>query len=260
MPQHLKLGRLRAELVPIVTRAQEFPWRPLGELLLERRLVDEHELEEALAVQEATGERLGEILVARGALAAPALIAVLAGQYGLEVRVGALSGATVPSQSEWKPLGRILVERGSLGRAALRVAIDEQRRTGRRLGSILVDGGHVSPIELVEALVQQHGLDPHSLEAASTLEPSSEPGYEVVDATGRALFRIDGFLEATDFAFELLESDEPASLRIFRVGDGEREEVWSYDAEQAAEAAAAPRESLAIYGFDVTRWTGPPRR
>jgi hypothetical protein len=223
--------------------------------------VDEHEVEEALAAQAETGARLGEILVARGALTAPALIAVLAEQYGLEVRVGALSGDTVPPRSEWKPLGRILVERGSLGRAALRAAIDEQRRTGCRLGSILVDGGHVSPIELVEALVQQHGLEPHSLEAASTLEPSSEPGYEVLDATGRALFRTDGFLEATDFAFELLETDEPASLRIFRVGEDGREEVWSYNAEQAAEAAAAPRESsLAIYGFDVTRWTGPPRR
>ena len=243
-----------------MTRTRDFPWRRLGELLLDRRLVDEADLEEALAVQATTGRRLGEILVARGALTAPELIGVLAEQYGLDVRVGALAGAGFAEPGEWKPLGRILVERGSLGREALRVAVDEQRRTGRRLGSILVDGGHVSPVELVEALVQQHGLEPHSLEDATTLEPSSEPGYEVVDATGRTVFRTDGFLEATDFAFELLESDEPAALRIFHVGDGRREEVWSYTAEGAAEAAAAPRESLAIYGFDVARWTGPPRR
>ena len=242
-----------------MTYARDFPWRRLGELLLERRLVDETDLEEALAVQAATGRRLGEILVTRGALAAPELIAVLAEQYGLEVRVGALAGAGWAERSEWKPLGRILVERGSLGRAALRVAVEEQRRTGRRLGSILVDGGHVSPVELVEALVQQHGLEPHSLVAATTIEPSSDPGYEVVDGTGRAVFRTDGFLEATDFAFELLETEEPDALRIFRVGDDRREEVWSYTAERAAEAAAAPAP-LEVYGFDVARWTGPPRR
>ena len=222
--------------------------------------MDEEELEEALAVQAATGRRLGEVLVARGSLAAPDLIAVLAEQYGLDVRVGPLVGAGGDDLGEWKPLGRILVERGSLGRAALRVAVEEQRRTGCRLGSILVDGGHVSPIELVEALVQQHGLEPHTLVAATTLEPSPEPGYEVVDGAGRVVFRTDGFLEATDFAFELLESDEPSALQIFRVSDDGREEVWSYTEERAEEAAAAPRESLAIYGFDVARWTGPPRR
>ena len=47
---------------------------------------------------------------------------------------------------------------------------------------------------------------------------------------------------------------------IFRVSDDGREEVWSYTEERAEEAAAAPRESLAIYGFDVARWTGPLRR
>lgn len=242
-----------------MTRTIDFPWRRLGELLLERRLVDERDLEEALAVQAATERRLGEILVARGALTAPELIGVLAEQYGLEVRVGGIAGAA-SEPTEWKPLGRILVERGSLGRAALRVAVEEQRRSGRRLGSILVDGGHVSPIELVEALVQQHGLEPHSLVAAATIEPSAEPGYEVVDGTGRVLFRTDGFLEATDFAFELLESDEPPALRIFHVGDGRREEAWSYTAERAAEVAAAPATPLEVYGFDVARWTGPPRR
>jgi hypothetical protein len=243
-----------------VTRIPDFPWRRLGELLIERGLVDADDLEEALAIQAATGRRLGEILVTHGALTSAELIAALAEQYGLEVRVGALAGAAMTAHDEWQPLGRILVERGSLGRAALNAAVEEQRRTGRQLGSILVDGGHVSPIELVEALVQQHGLQPHSLVAVATTPLSDEPGYHVVDGAGRALFRTDGFLEATDFAFELLETDEREAVAIVRVSGDEREEVWSYTEERAAEAAAARRDPLEIYGFDVARWTGPPRR
>jgi hypothetical protein len=229
-------------------------------LLIERGLVDAEDLERALAVQAETGRRLGEILVTGGALPSAELIAALAEQYGLEVRVGALVGTPSTLVDEWKPLGRILVDRGSLGRAALNAAVEEQRRTGNQLGSILVDGGHVSPIELVEALVQQHGLQPHSLVAVATAALSDEPGYHVVDGTGRTLFRTDGFLEATDFAFELLSTDEPKALAIVRVSGDEREGVWSYTEERAAEAAAASRDPLEIYGFDVARWTGPPRR
>ena len=251
-------------LVRIVTRKPDFPWHRLGELLLERGLVDERELDEAIAVQAASGRRLGEILVTRGALAAPDLIAALAEQHGLDVRVeertpGADRSPTRPAAG-WQPLGRILVERGSLGRAALRTAVAEQRRTGARLGSILVDGGHVSAVELVEALVHQHGLEPHALVAAAPAETGSAAAYEVVDGDARALFRTAGFLDATDFAFELLEADGPPRLEIYRVEGAEREQVWSYSEERAAAAAAAPRDSLGIYGFDVTRWTDPLRR
>jgi len=247
----------------IVTSTPDFPWHRLGELLLERGLVDERELDGALAVQSSSGRRLGEILVTRGSLAAPDLIAVLAEQHGLDVRVE----ERVPSPADsparppagWQPLGRILVERGSLGRDALRTAVAEQRRTGARLGSILVDGGHVSALELVEALVQQHGLEPHALVAAAPAETGSTAGYEVVDGDGRALFCTAGFLDATDFAFELLEADGPPSLEIHRVEGVEREQVWSYTEERAEAVATAPRTTLGIYGFDVTRWTGPLR-
>jgi hypothetical protein len=259
----LKAGASPADLVEIVTRKPDFPWRRLGELLIEHDLIDEHALEEALAVQAASGRRLGEFLVSGGALAAHDLIAALAEQYGLEVRVEQRPTQSADSPSAglapWQPLGRILVERGSLGRAALQTAIAEQRRTGGRLGSILVDGGHVSAIEVVEALVEQHGLEPHSLVAASTAEPGAEAAYEVVAGDGVAQFRTAGFLDATDFAFELLAADGPPRIEIFRVDGDEREQVWSYTEERAAAVAAAPRDALSIYGFDVTRWTGPPR-
>jgi hypothetical protein len=247
-----------------VTSKPDFPWRRLGELLIERDLIDHRSLEDALEAQEETSGRLGEILVSRGALKASDLIAALAEQHGLDVRVEPravdASGPTPVSPPWWQPLGQILVERGSLGRDALQAAIAEQRRTGRRLGSILVDHGHVSADEVVEALVQQHGLEPHALVAASTAEPDSGPAYEVAGLDGGALFRTAGFLDATDFAFELLEAERPPRVDIFRIDGSTRELVWSYTEERAAEAAAAPRDALGIYGFDVNRWTGPTRR
>src|SRR5207248_1714736 len=207
----LKPTASRADLVVIVAITPDFPWHRLGELLLERGLVDERELVEALAVQSSSGRRLGEILVTRGSLAAPDLIAVLAEQHGLDVRVEERAPNTAGSPARppagWQPLGRILVERGSLGRAALRTAVAEQRRTGARLGSILVDGGHVSAVELVEALVQQHGLEPHALVAAAPVEAGSGGACEVVAGDCRALFRTAGFLDGTDLAFGLLEAD-----------------------------------------------------
>ncbi len=62
-------------------------WRPLGQLLLEKGLITEAQLEEALADQRRSGLRLGEILVGRGWLSLAALTAVLAEQHGLELGV-----------------------------------------------------------------------------------------------------------------------------------------------------------------------------
>ena len=65
--------------------AAENAWRPLGELLVERRLVTEEELEHALVVQKETGRLLGPILVERGYVSGPALAIALAEQYGVEL-------------------------------------------------------------------------------------------------------------------------------------------------------------------------------
>ena len=58
-------------------------------------------------------------------------------------------------------------------------------------------------------------------------------------------------------AFELLESQHRSWLRIIRRRNGEREEVWAYDEDRAAEAAASA-SVVELYGFDPSRWTGPP--
>jgi len=65
--------------------ASSVPWRPLGELFVDRGLISEAELETALAEQAATGRRLGEILVERGLVSGPALTSALMDQLGVEI-------------------------------------------------------------------------------------------------------------------------------------------------------------------------------
>jgi hypothetical protein len=65
--------------------AASVPWRPLGELFVNRGLISEAELETALAEQAATGKRLGEILVERGLVSGPDLTSALMDQLGVEI-------------------------------------------------------------------------------------------------------------------------------------------------------------------------------
>ncbi len=60
-------------------------WRPLGELLVEKSLVTEDEIELALTEQAESGRLLGAILVERGYVSGPALAVALAEQYGVEL-------------------------------------------------------------------------------------------------------------------------------------------------------------------------------
>lgn len=65
--------------------AAQVPWRPLGELFVDRGLISREELETTLAEQAATGKRLGEILVDRGLVSGPDLTGALMDQLGVEI-------------------------------------------------------------------------------------------------------------------------------------------------------------------------------
>jgi hypothetical protein len=168
------------------------------------------------------------------------------------------------SDYPWRPLGRLLVEEGLVAEADLDAALVEQQLTGRRLGEVLVARGYVTTLDLVAAVVDQHGLerttDARDFSSAS-LSSRAREVYEVEgeDEPGRpsVLYRTGGFLDATDFAFELLDGGKHGWLRIFRLRNGEREEVWAYDESRAAEAASSG-SVVELYGFDPSRWTGPP--
>jgi type IV pilus assembly protein PilB len=61
--------------------------------------------------------------------------------------------------SEDNQLGALLIARGLLGQEALDAALEEQGRTHRSLGRILIDQGLVSEDNLVSTLASQLGLD-----------------------------------------------------------------------------------------------------
>jgi hypothetical protein len=243
----------------------DFPWRPLGEHLVERGFIVRSELEAALTEQQRSGRKLGEILVAAGALTGSQLTRVLLEHTGLRLEDSAPEAVPLdaPAQGEpWRPLGRVLVDRGAIAEVELEEALHVQRESGRRLGEILVERGYVTAQALVSAVIEQHGLEEETPVRALVATPPSgyEETYQVEDhgsEEAKVVFRSEAFLDAVDFAFEYLEAESPERLRIFRILGRKREEVWSYGPETAAETEEKPRDLLEVYGYDVVRWRGP---
>jgi len=229
-----------------------FPSLLLGELLVERGLILPIELEDALAEQRSTGRRLGEVLVSRGALSGAQLTRALAEQYGVDLSADA--SAVETSNEPWQPLGRVLVARRAISQEQLDEALEAQRRSGRRLGDILVGDHGVSMLDLAAALAAQHGMKVADGATAVPSRFADESVYEVKAPRRKPLFTTDSFLEATDFAFEYLAAESPDVLEIVRVRGAERERVWECD--QRVAPADSP-DAIDRYGFDPNAWTGP---
>src|SRR5207253_11226020 len=58
----------------------------------------------------------------------------------------------------WRQVGTLLVDEQLLTLDELEQGLDEQRRTGRLLGQILVDHGYLSGFSLARVLSEQHGV------------------------------------------------------------------------------------------------------
>jgi hypothetical protein len=216
----------------------ESTWRPLGQLLIERGLIDEYELEYWLKQQKLTGMLLGELLVLHRVVPPAEVAAALAIQRGSN---------DVADRIHESPrlLGRILVERGLITESGLQRVLLAQQRNGGSVGDILVARGWVTAEQLAEALAEQGGLAP-LVEAEETAEESSAAEmYEVRSpaTAADALYVSDAFLDATDFAFDLIDAEEPDELEIVRVASGEREQVWAYSREASERFRAETADS-----------------
>lgn len=173
--------------------------RLIGELFVERGLVTEEQLQQALALQDAQGGKLGEILVAEFGVSRVELASVLAQQWA-EAERGARADVgdeapepavpaddVVPTvQPLRRPLGEIFVERGLATEEQLEAALEEQRRSGSKLGEILVSQGILSRLDLAGALADQWASlqklrppDPKPIEPWQQVAPrelAAEPG------------------------------------------------------------------------------------
>lgn len=106
----------------------------------------------------------------------------------------------------WRQLGTLLADEGLLTETELELALDEQRRTGRLLGQIIVDHGYVSAFSLARVLSAQHGVDLQTPD-----EPESAPRLTEVPPTWRPLGRLlvdKGLITQTQLAEALLQQDE----------------------------------------------------
>jgi hypothetical protein len=84
----------------------------------------------------------------------------------------------------WRQLGTLLADEGLLTETELELALDEQRRTGRLLGQIVVDRGYLSAFSLARVLSAQHGLE------LQKPEEEPEPHLAEVPTTWRPLGRL----------------------------------------------------------------------
>ena len=249
----------------------DFPWRPLGRILVDDELLTPKELERALAEQRETGRLLGEILIEHGAVTGASLAQVLARQHGVELEQDDLEQEPLfaPSQEskKWRPLGSVLVESGLVAETDLQEALEEKRKhQDRRLGQILVRRGHLTPSGLASALAEQHGLSLEEqlpeVEASSAATASAGPSYRVclVAYKGKQerrtlLYESPNLLDAADYACEYVDREEPVAVEIERRDGDSSETVWTYSRDRAEAEAASSKRLVETFGFDPTLWS-----
>jgi chromosome segregation ATPase len=176
--------------------------RLIGAIFVEKGLITDEQLTEALEQQRETGERVGEILVSRFGVSRLALASALAEQWAEYERPGSdeSHGAETTTtderdleavSAEWpsgnppepsaprRPIGEIFRERGLLTDEQLDEALAAQAESGQRLGEILVERGIVSRLELASALADQWAslqkLRPPTPSAAPHAQPAPPP-------------------------------------------------------------------------------------
>jgi len=234
-------------------------WPPLGRVLVEGGLISEAQLELALAEQRRDGSRLGDIVLGKGWVSRLALASAVARQHGLELlaqQEADVQAASEPNPEAWKPLGQLLLEKGLINRIQLQQAIAEQRATGKRLGEILVSRYWLTPVVLMRILDEQQGLGlaGQPVDARLSAPNDTAERYDIERVVGGHLELVHSsptYFDATDVAFELIESDPSAPLHIVRVGEYEREQVWSFDPRQRE----TEESTLDVFGYPVTVWS-----
>lgn len=112
----------------------------LGQLLLRQGVLDEDQLEHALAEHKRTGLMLSKILVRLGMVSEDTLTSIL--------------GVQMQSTTKMR-IGEMLLAQGYINEEQLNKALETQKTTGKRLGRTLVDLGFMPEERLIEILSRQ---------------------------------------------------------------------------------------------------------
>jgi len=165
-----------------------------GELLIRLGLVEPAQLEEALALQSLTGQRVGEALISLGYVRRDQLRRALMEALGLTGQDGL----------ERPKLGELLVKLKHVTRAQVEEALARQKQEGRRIGEILVDLGHCSFKHVYEALGLQQENPNKPVDAPP---PSGAQRVMVVDDSPLALALVQEGL--TQHGFDVVTFEDP---------------------------------------------------
>jgi hypothetical protein len=260
--RNLKIRR-SADDIPDMTHDAARP--SLGNLLVERGVITPEQLDSALAIQRSEGGMLGEILTTRGWVSPLSIAAAVAKQKTDPEDAPAGEARQSSRGATWKPLGTLLVEKGFITEVELKQALAVQGDGGGFLGEILVERGWLSAADLVMALAAQLGIDFDMKRAAkhggaTAMMPADRAAahfdvLEDVDGEVQSLKTAETFMEATDFVFdEVLWQREPGSLQIVRVDATLREVVWSFRPGESIPAANTGDDLLSVFGYSVGKW------
>jgi len=114
--------------------------KKIGEILLLQGLISQEQLLKGLEEHKKTGMSLGTVLVKLGYISDDELSGVLGQQIQLEQK---------------KRIGEVLIDQGLITAEQLVSGLDEQKRSGLRLGKCLVKLGSISEDKLIDALSAQ---------------------------------------------------------------------------------------------------------
>jgi adenylate cyclase len=147
------------------------PTKPFGELLIELGFVTPYQVQEALALQSLTGNRVGEALMSLGYIT----------RNQLQRALSAALGRGQPVALDKPPLGEILVGLKYIEADKVEKALVQQRKDGRRLGEIVVEQGHCTYQQVYEALTLQQRMAARAEEGNPLHPPVAESnGVRVV--------------------------------------------------------------------------------
>jgi hypothetical protein len=134
-------------------------WRPLGQLLVDKGLLSQEELEEVLNEQSSSGRRLGEIIVERRLVSGPALTSALAEQWGIVLTTESGFGTGLRAEIEARHRAQRLREAG--------VAPDARHENDEEITLDVV-------AEMIDALAEVHEPRLHLAPDATPADPPVE--------------------------------------------------------------------------------------